>query len=125
MIADIEARQAARQADREAIAAAVAAFQASGGKIHRLDHTERAPHRPISYNNRVDRKSAGRREYLELERIIAEHGKALADTGLTVEQARRQMAKRWKGRAVLTAPRIEQIAAKYGFAFHATGRGRS
>lgn len=113
-----------RQADREALAVAVEAHLAAGGTIHRLSHCERAPHKPISYNNRVDRKSAGRREYLELERMIAEHGRALAATGLTVELARRQMAKRWVGRAVLTAPRIEQIAAKYGFAFCSDARGR-
>lgn len=120
MNAEIQMRDAAR-AD---LAAAVEAHLAAGGTIQRLSHCERAPTRCISYNNRVDRKSAGRREYLELERMIAEHGRALAEIGLTVELARRQMAKRWAGRAVLTAPRIEQIAAKYGFAFCSDARGR-
>lgn len=121
MIADIEARQA----DREMLADAIAQYQASGGTIHQLIHTERAPHRPISYNNRVDRKSKGRREFEEEERKLAEHAKALAETGLTAAQAMRQLRKRWTGRAVITGPRLEQIAAKYGFAFNATGRGRS
>lgn len=120
MNAEIQMRDAAR-AD---LAAAVEAHLAAGGTIQRLSHCERAPTRCISYNNRVDRKSAGRREYLELERMIAEHGRALAATGLTVEQARRQMAKRWAGRAVLTAPRIEQIAARYGYAYQAKGEGK-
>ena len=121
MIAEIQMRQAAR----EELAAAVEAHLAAGGRIHRLSHTERAPHRPISYNNRTDRKTKGRRGFEEEERRLAEHAKSLADLGLTVEQVRRQMAKRWTGRAVIKGPRLEQIAAKYGFAFHATGRGRS
>ena len=65
MNAEIQMRDAAR-AD---LAAAVEAHLAAGGTIHRLSHCERAPTRCISYNNRVDRKSAGRREYLELDRL--------------------------------------------------------
>lgn len=120
MIAEIQMRQP----DRDAIAAAVAAHLAAGGTIHRISHCERAPHRPISYNNRVDRKSTGRREFEEEERKLAEHAKALADTGLTAAQAMRQMRKRWTGRAVINGPRLEQIAAKFGFSFYSDARGR-
>lgn len=121
MITDI----AMRQPDRDYLAQKMAEFQAAGGKIHRLSHAERAPHRPISYNNRTDRKNKGRREFEEEERKLAEHAKSLADIGLTSAQAMRQMRKRWDGRAVITGPRLEQIAAKFGFAFYADGRGRS
>lgn len=114
-----------RQAYRDWLEVATAQFVADGGKVERLSHTERAPHRPISYNNRVDRKHAGRREFEEEERKLAEHAQALAATGLTSAQAMRQMRKRWTGRAVITGPRLEQIAAKYGFVFHADARGRS
>lgn len=121
MIAEIQMRQP----DREMLAAAVEAHLAAGGTIHQVTHTEHAPHRPISYNNRVDRKSKGRREFEEEERKLAEHAKALAETGLTAAQAMRQLRKRWNGRAVITGPRLEQIAAKFGFAFYADNRGRS
>ena len=39
MISDIKLRQP----DREALAAAVAQYQAGGGRIQQLSHTERAP----------------------------------------------------------------------------------
>jgi uncharacterized protein YjiS (DUF1127 family) len=120
MIAEIQMRQP----DREALAAAVAAHLAAGGIVHQLSHVERAPYRPISYNNRVDRKAKGRREFEEEERKLAEHAKSLADLGLTAAQAMRQMRKRWTGRAVVTGPRLEQIAAKYGFVFACDTRGR-
>ena len=118
MISEIQLRQP----DREALANAVAAHLAGGGRIQQLSHTERAPHRAISYNNRTDRKNKGRREFEEEERKLAEHAKSLADIGLTSAQAMCQMRKRWDGRAVITGPRLEQIAAKYGFAFDCDAR---
>ena len=121
MISEIQLRQP----DREALANAVAAHLAGGGRIQQLSHTERAPHRAISYNNRVDRKTKGRREFEEEERKLAEHACALAHVGLTAAQAMRQLRQRWTGRAVITTPRLEQIAAKYGFAFDCDARGRS
>lgn len=120
MIAEIQMRQP----DRETLAAAVAAHLAAGGIVHQLSHVERAPYRPISYNNRVDRKAKGRRKYEEEQQRLAEHAKSLADIGLTAPQAMRQMRKRWTGRAVITAPRLEQLAAKYGFVFACDTRGR-
>lgn len=58
MIADIQMRQP----DRETLAAAVAAHLAAGGIVHQLRHVERAPYRPISYNNRVDADASLRKK---------------------------------------------------------------
>lgn len=115
---------AIRDQQRVELDSAVSQFLASGGAIQKLSHVERAPHRPISYNNRVDRKTKFRREYEELERKIAEHARAFAGIGATANQAMRQMQKRWEGQAVITAPKLEQIAAKYGFVFECDERGR-
>lgn len=114
---------AIRDQQRAELERAVAEHLAAGGTIERLSHSERAPHRPISYNRSVTHKPSVRRQYQQMERKIAEHGRALAAVGLTVEQARRQMAQKWD--ASLTGPRLEQIAAKYGYAYQSTPRGRS
>lgn len=121
MIAEIQARQP----DRDRIAEATAAHLAKGGQITKLSHVERAPDKVLAYNNRVDRKHKGRREFEAEERKIAEHARGLADIGVTANEAMRQMRLRWEGKAVITAPRLEQIAAKYGFVFAGDNRGRT
>lgn len=101
---------------------AIAQFLASGGAISKLSHTERAEYKPLSFNNTATFSQAAnkRRTYLALERRIAEHGKGLADIGLTSQQAYRRMRERWKDEAEISVSRVEQIAARYGYAFRET-----
>lgn len=107
---------------RADIAAMTARFAAAGGSITVLSHIERAPDKPLAYNTSITRRHNARREYLALEQKIAEHGKALAATGLTSDEAARQLRQRWGIGARITAQKAEQIAAKYGYAY-AAGKG--
>lgn len=118
MITDIKLRQP----DREALAAAVAQFQAGGGKIEQLSHVERAPYRPVSYNNRITPKARDTAAFKEEERLLMEHAKALASVGLTSAQAMRQLRKRWTGRAVITTTRLELLAMAGRFQFAEGGK---
>ena len=102
----------------------IAEFLSQGGEIQVLEHIERAPVRQAEWNYAVTPNENNRKEFLRMERQIAEHGRALADIGLTAEQALKQMKKRWNGQCVLSLPKIEQLAARFGYAFSIIGRGR-
>lgn len=103
----------------------IADFLARGGQIEQLAHVERAPIRQAVWNGGITHNAENRRAFLELEKQIAEHGRALAATGLTVEQAVRQLRRRWGSQVTISAPKAEQIAARYGYAYPVTGRGRA
>lgn len=109
-----------RDAEREQLAQLVSQHLSQGGRIDRLTHAERAPDRPISYNRTISSKVRIRRQHEEAERKLAEHGRALAAIGLTVVQARRQL--NGKHEIALSVPKLEQIAAKYGYAYSDIGR---
>ncbi|MDH4581424.1 hypothetical protein E8F20_05980 [Pseudomonas sp. BN415] len=111
-----------REPQRAELAQLTSAFLANGGQIERLAHVERAPIRQAVWNGGITHNAENRREFLELEQQIAEHGRTLASTGLTVEQAVRQLRKRWGDRTTITAAKAEQIAARYGYAYPATAR---
>lgn len=100
----------------------IAQFLAAGGDIQRLSHIERAEYRPTSYNTSITRRRNVHAEFLELERKVAEHGRGLASTGLTVLEASRQLRQRWAGQMSITAPRAEQLAAKYGYVYTVRGK---
>lgn len=119
-LASIQARDKTR-AQHERL---IAEFLAGGGEIQVLDHVERAPIKQTEWNYAVTPNEDNRKAYLELERKIAEHDKALAATGLTVERAVRQMRKRWGPQATITCAKAEQIAARYGYAYPCSARGR-
>lgn len=90
-VASIQARDSLR-AEHDQL---IADFLDRGGHIEQLAHVERAPIRQAVWNGGITHNEDNRRAFLELERQIAEHGRALAATGLTVEQAVRQLRKRW------------------------------
>lgn len=119
-LANIQARDKQRAQHDQLIAE----FLAQGGAIQVLEHVERAPIKQPVWNGGVTQNTDSRLEFLRLERQIAEHGRALADIGLTAEQALKQMKKRWQNRCVLSVPKIEQLAARFGYAFSIVGRGR-
>ena len=119
-LANIQARDALR-AEHDQL---IEQYLAQGGQIERLAHVERAPIRQAVWNGGITPNAENRREFLELERQIAEHGRALAATGLTVEQAVRQLRKRWGNRTTISAPKAEQIAARFGYAYASDARGR-
>jgi len=100
---------------RAQLSAAVEQYLANGGRIHRLGHTEHAPMRPATYNNRPPRMS--RRERERVEGMVAEHARAYAALGLTAAQASSRLRKEWTGRYVVTSLRLEQLAAVHGLAF--------
>lgn len=102
----------------------IAEFLAGGGEIQVLEHIERAPIRQAEWNYTITPNENNRKEFLRMERQIAEHGRALSDIGMTAEQALKQMKKRWNGQCVLSLPKIEQLAARFGYAFSIIGRGR-
>ena len=110
-----------RQPEREMISDAISLFLASGKTITKLSHIERAPEKATSWNTSVSRKRNARREYLATEAKIAERGKALALIGLQASQAMRQMRPTYPS---ITTQQLEQIAAKYGYAYSSTERGR-
>lgn len=99
-------------------------FLASGGRIQVIGHIERMPIKPTNWNGSVTPNESRRKEFLRVERELAEHGKALAAIGLTVEEAQRQLRKTWKGRVTLTTQKLEQLAARFGYHYHCTNRGR-
>lgn len=94
-----------------------AQFIAGGGCIQQLPLSATAPAKPHSYNTSIARRRNARREFDALETEIAEHGRALAATGLTIDLAVRQLNKRWGGRVRLTCDKASQIAARYGYAY--------
>lgn len=100
---------------RAQLSAAVEQYLANGGRIHRLGHTEHAPMRPATYNNRPPRMS--RRERERIEHMVAEHARAYASMGLTLPQAVSRLRQQWAGRYVVTTLRLEQLAAAHGFFF--------
>lgn len=104
-----------RDCVRAEINSAVSKFLAAGGRINRLSHTERAPARPISYNNRPPRLD--RREEQRIEQMVAEHGRAYAATGLGSLEATRRLREKWLARYVITQTRVEQLAALHGYAY--------
>lgn len=106
---------------RAQLSAAVEQYLANGGRIHRLGHTEHAPMRPATYNNRPPRMS--RRERERIEHMVAEHARAYAAMGMTATQVAGRLRGRWIGRYVVTSLRLEQLAAVRGFAF-AEPRGK-
>ena len=103
------------------ISDAVSQFLASGKTITQLSHVERAPDKPTCWDVNIGRKKNARREYFATEAKIAERGKALALIGLQAGQALRQIRQTYPGLKITT---LEQIAAKYGYAYSSTERGR-
>lgn len=119
-LANIQARDSQR-AEHEQL---IADFLARGGRIQTLEHIERAPIKPVTFNGSVTPHQQNRKEFLRVEREIAEHGRALALIGCTAEEALRQLKKRWKAHVNLTAPKLECLAARFGYAYASTERGR-
>lgn len=114
----------ARDKDRARHEEMVAEFLAQGGQIQVIDKPVIRPEVQGVWNGGITPKTDNRREFEELERAIAEHGRALAETGLTAEQALRQLKKKWGGRCSLSKPKIEQLGARYGYYYPDSGRGR-
>lgn len=102
---------------RDKLNAMTQRFAEQGGRITALSHVECAPYKPLAYNTSITRRHHARREFLELEQKIAEHGKALAAMGLTPDQAARKLRERWRSTPRITSLKAEQIAAKYGYAY--------
>lgn len=119
-LANIQARDPQR-AEHDQL---IAEFLARGGQIQQLSHVEYAPIKPVTFNGSVTPHQQNRKEYLRIEREIAEHGRALALIGLSASEALRQLKARWKDRLNLTAPKLEQLAARFGYSYASTERGR-
>lgn len=113
-----------RDKDRARHEKMIAEFLASGGQIQVIEKPVHRPEVQGVWNGGITPKTDHRREYEELERQIAEHGRALAATGLTAEQALRQLKKKWGERCVLNKPKIEQLGARFGYYYPDSGRGR-
>lgn len=113
----------AKDAQRADLYAQVAHHLAQGGRIQQLSVFEHTPPKPYSYNTSITRRRNTRREYLKLEAQIAAHGKALAETGLTAEQAVRQLNKRWGDKTRFNCEKATQLAARHGYAYRES-RGR-
>lgn len=109
----------ARDKDRLTHDRLTAEFLARGGEIQVLPHVERQPIKQAVWNGGLTTHSENRKEFLRIEREIAEHGRALALIGLNVNEALRQIKKRWK--VAMTAPKLEQLACRFGFAFAQRG----
>lgn len=120
-LSNIQARDPQR-AEHERL---MAEFLARGGEVTVLSHVERAPLKPVTFNGSVTPHQQNRKEYLRIERQIAEEGRELAIQGHSVEEALRQMKKKWKAHLNLTAPKLECLAARFGYAYSSTGRGRA
>lgn len=113
-----------RQPEREELQALTEQFLQAGNTITKVSHIERAPYTRISGETPFNRRAESRREFFELERRIADHGRALASIGLTSSQAMRQIRRANRQIKGITGPRLEQIAAKYGYAYEGSLRGR-
>lgn len=114
-----------RQPDRDELRALTAQFIEAGKSITKLSHVERAPYTRISGETSFNRRHESRRAFFEAEQKIADHGRALAAIGLTSSQAMRQIRKANREARGINGPRLEQIAAKYGYHYNTTGRGRA
>lgn len=114
----------AKDKDRKAYDRLIAEFLARGGEIQVLPHIERQPIKQAVWNGGLTTHSENRKEFLRVEREIAEHGRALALIGCTVEEALRQLKKKWKAHLNLTAPKLEQLGARFGYVYASTERGR-
>jgi hypothetical protein len=108
-----------RQSARDELQTLTERYLAAGHSINRLSHIERAEYRTISNGRGFNSRPMPRRDTEAAERQIAEHGRALAAIGLSVEQAMRQMRKTNNNvaRLRITCGRMEQLAAVAGYAF--------
>jgi hypothetical protein len=105
----------ARDPLREEHDSLIEEFLAKGGEIKQVGRIERPPPKQEAWNTTITSHPERRRAFLELEEKIAAHGKALASTGLTAEQAVRQLRKRWGSQCTISLAKVEQLAARYGY----------
>lgn len=118
-----------READRRALLIQVGAFLASGGKINRLDHTERAPQKVPCWNTSITRQNKARREYELRQHELAKTIEDLAVVQTELGPIRRtsyEIYKALKGQgSKLNSIMVEQIAAKFGIELRDDGRCRA
>lgn len=118
-----------RETDRRALILQVGAFLANGGKITRLDHTERAPQKVSCWNTSISRQDKARREYElrqhDLAKTIADLAVAQTDLG-PIGRTSYEIYKVLKGQGLkLNSIMVEQIAAKFGIELRDDGRCRA
>lgn len=114
----------ARDKDRARHEKMIAEFLARGGEIQVIDKPVIRPEIQGVWNGGITPKTDHRREFEEMERAIADEGRALAAKGMTADQALKLLKKTFGGKAVLNKPKVEQIAARYGYFYPDSGRGR-
>ncbi len=105
------------------------AFIAAGGRINVLSHCERAPARPITYNNKAVSKVAARSDSVKRE---AETARLMRDLLVVTSGSGSKPRSVVEMRGVLrhhgvhlSAPAIEQLAAKHSIRLRNEIRERS